>query len=75
VLKPCIPDDWPEFRIEGRLPDDSAGYRVTVGNPDGFAKRVVAATLDGVAVEPDDGIARIPLPRDGAEHEIRITMG
>ena len=75
VLKPCIPDDWPEFRIEGRLADGSARYRVTVLNPDGFAKGIQCAFLDGVAVELEDGTARIPLPRDGAEHEVRITMG
>jgi cellobiose phosphorylase len=75
VLKPCIPDDWPEFQIEGRLADGSARYRVTVVNPDGFAKQVLSATLDGVPVELEDGIAKIPLPRGGAEHEVRITMG
>jgi cyclic beta-1,2-glucan synthetase len=75
VLKPCIPDDWPEFQISGRLADGSAQYRVTVVNPEGFAKQIQSATLDGVAVELEDGVARISLPRNGAEHEVRITMG
>jgi cyclic beta-1,2-glucan synthetase len=75
VLKPCIPDDWPEFLIEGRLADGSAQYRITVVNPEGFAKQIQSATLDGVTVELEDGVARIPLPRNGAEHEVRITMG
>ncbi|MCW1921264.1 glycosyl transferase [Luteolibacter arcticus] len=75
VLKPCIPDEWPEFLVEGRLADGSASYRVTVVNPEGFAKGIQSASLDGVPVELEDGTARILLPRDGAEHEVRITMG
>lgn len=74
VLNPCIPDDWPEFQIKGRLADGSASYHVTVENPEGFAKIIVSASLDGVPVDLEDGVAKIPLPRDGAEHEIRLTM-
>ncbi|MCW1885906.1 glycosyl transferase [Luteolibacter flavescens] len=75
VMKPCIPDEWPEYLIEGRLPNGSAGYRITVLNPEGFARSVQAVTLDGVEQKISEGIAKIRLPRDGAEHDIRITLG
>lgn len=75
VLKPCIPDDWPEFRIEGTLADGSASYRVTVENDGGFAKTIVSASLDGVPVEITEGAARATLPLDGATHEVRLVMG
>ena len=74
VLKPCIPDEWPEFRIEGRLADGSASYHVIVENPEGFAKTIASATLDGVPLEIVDGAARAPLPRDGATHEVRLVL-
>ncbi len=75
VLKPCIPDDWPSFVIQGALSDGSASYRVTVENPGGNAKRVLSAELDGVKAEVIDGAARIRLPRDGGFHEVRVTIG
>jgi cyclic beta-1,2-glucan synthetase len=75
VLKPCIPDAWPEFRIEGTLADGSASYHVTVENPGGFAKAIVSASLDGVPTELIDGTARVSLPRDGATHEVRVVLG
>jgi len=75
VLKPCIPDDWPEFRIEGRLPDGSASYCLTVENPRRSAKAVISASLDGVVMEVIDGAARVPLRREGARHEVRVVMG
>jgi cellobiose phosphorylase len=75
AIKPCVPDDWPEFRVEGRLPDGSASYRIIVTNSGGFAKAVVRATCDEVTTEVIDGIARIELPKDGGLHEIRIELG
>jgi cyclic beta-1,2-glucan synthetase len=75
VIEPCIPDDWPSFVIQGALPDGSASYRVTVENPGGKAKRVLSAERDGVKAEVVDGTARIPLPRDGGFHEVRVTIG
>jgi cyclic beta-1,2-glucan synthetase len=75
VLRPCIPDDWPSFVINGALPDGSASYRVTVENPAAAAKRVVSAELDGVTAEVIEGAARIRLPRDGGFHEVRVMLG
>jgi cyclic beta-1,2-glucan synthetase len=75
VLKPCIPDAWPQFCIEGTLADGSAGYRVTVENPGGFAKTILSASLDGVPPEIADGVVRASLPRDGATHEVRLVLG
>lgn len=75
VIKPCIPDDWPSFVIEGKLPDGPAFYRVNVENPAAVAKRVISAELDGVKAEVIDGAARIRLPKDGGHHEVRVMLG
>jgi cellobiose phosphorylase len=74
VLKPCIPDDWSGFSIEGKLPDGSASYRISVDNPGGFAKSIASVTLDGVPVELTGGAARVALPRDGGTHEVRVVL-
>ena len=61
--------------IEGRLADGSACYRITVANPEGFARNIVSCTLDGVAVEVGDGPVRVRLPREGGLHEVRVVFG
>ena len=75
VLKPCIPDDWPGFHIDGRLPDGSANYSLHVENPGGFAKTIASVTLDGVPVELTGGSARVTLPGGGGTHEVRLVLG
>ncbi|QJE99217.1 glycosyl transferase [Luteolibacter luteus] len=74
VLKPCIPDDWEGFTIEGRLPNGAASYRVIVEAPGGFAKTIDSVTLDGVPLGVDGDAARATLPSSGGTHEIRIRM-
>ncbi|NYE59071.1 cyclic beta-1,2-glucan synthetase [Duganella sp. 1224] len=73
VLTPRVPDDWPEFSIRYTSPD-GARYHIVVNNPQGSAGRVVGVTLDGVALAPQDGVARIPL-REGGEHHIDVLLG
>ena len=75
VIKPCIPDDWQGFTIDGKLADGSAAYRIVVENPAGRAKEILTCTLDGVPVETAAGRACVPLPRDGMAHEVRVVVG
>ena len=75
VVRPCIPDDWPGFRVRRRLPDGTS-YDVTVrGGGAGPAEQVVAATLDGAPAPVVAGAARIALAADGAAHAVAVTLG
>jgi cyclic beta-1,2-glucan synthetase len=75
TVKPCIPDDWPEYTVEYRLPDGATTYVIRVVNPDGCAARVVAATADGSPCALADGAAQVPLASDGRRHAVEITLG
>jgi cellobiose phosphorylase len=75
VMAPRIPDEWPEFSIRHQLPDDGGSYEITVLNPGHSARDVVSVTLDGTALAADDGVARIPLLRDGAVHRVELSLG
>jgi cyclic beta-1,2-glucan synthetase len=68
-VDPCIPTMWPEYLIEWTI--QGTRYRIVVENPDHRSRGVGAARLDGVAVDA----AAIPLLTDGAEHEVRVTLG
>jgi cyclic beta-1,2-glucan synthetase len=75
VLRPCIPDAWPEFRIELALPRVAARYFLHVRNPHGVAARVVRVVVDGVAIAPEDGAAVWAAASDGARHAVEIELG
>ena len=76
VVRPCIPDDWPGFRMLWRLPDASeTSVEIVVTNPRRRAAVVVAATCDGRPVSVARGEARLPLARDGAAHRLEVTLG
>ncbi|GAB5536611.1 MAG: hypothetical protein Rubg2KO_28600 [Rubricoccaceae bacterium] len=68
VLRPCIPDGWPGFSVRYRVPDGSAVLRIEVSRGE------LAAALDGESVAAADGGVRIPLPRDGKEHVLRLAI-
>ena len=65
-MKPCIPDEWPGFRVELRLPGDGTRLSIDVKNPAANAAGVAAAAIDGRTVPVAGGEARIPLTRDGS---------
>jgi cellobiose phosphorylase len=78
LLKPCIPDDWDGYRLDYRVPGESTRYRISISNPSRCAERIVAAILDGspLALLPEpDAALRIPLARDGLQHNLDIAMG
>ncbi len=74
VLQPCIPDDWPGYRLSYRHPDQGTIYDISLQKPEGKAGRIVAATLDGVPLVVDNDGPRIPLLSDGQRHSVSITM-
>ena len=74
-VAPCIPDDWPGFRVDWRIPGVGSTWEITVANPERRAARVVAATVDGAPAPVAEGIARISLPRDGGLHQLAVVLG
>jgi N,N'-diacetylchitobiose phosphorylase len=75
IVRPCVPDDWPGWNVVLRLPGDRTRYQVRASTRGGRAAEVVEARLDGRAVTIVDGAARVPLIRDGAEHQVEIVLG
>jgi cyclic beta-1,2-glucan synthetase len=75
ILRPCVPDDWPEFRMTYRPPESGACYEIAVQNPSGRAKAVVAASLDDQVLAVVEGAARIPMTTDSRTHQVRIVLG
>jgi cyclic beta-1,2-glucan synthetase len=69
AVDPCIPSSWPTCEIAWR--HGRSRYRITIANPERRCRGVVAATLDGAAVDA----RAIPLADDGGEHEVRVTLG
>jgi hypothetical protein len=51
----------------------SARYEIRVENPNGVARGILSATLDGAAVT--HWPLRLPLLDDGATHHIEVTLG
>jgi len=75
VLSPCVPDGWPGFRIDYRLPDRRTRYAIHVRNPGGCSEAVVSLRVDGQPLAPRDGAAVWPIARDGAEHRVEVELG
>ncbi|MGA7919217.1 MAG: glucoamylase family protein [Candidatus Acidiferrales bacterium] len=69
-MDPCIPRDWPAYRIEFRY--HSSTYKIAVENPSGVSRGVALTELDGKLLA---GSANINLLDDGAVHQIRIVLG
>jgi cyclic beta-1,2-glucan synthetase len=74
-LQPCIPDEWPHYRLQVQLPGEDTGYDITVRNPQGRAEIVIAAKLDGRDAPIDAGAACIPLEHDGRRHTVDVLLG
>ena len=74
VIRPCIPRDWPGFRVSYRLPDGLTRCEVRVHNGPGDG-RPVAVRLNGADLEIEDSTARIMLPAGPGQHEIEVWLG
>jgi cyclic beta-1,2-glucan synthetase len=75
VLRPRVPDSWNQYRIEYRVPGSPTSYDIAIGNPQGRASAVTAATLDGAPLPVREGAARVPIARDERRHRVEITLG
>jgi len=72
VLDPCIPRNWPGFEITFRY--RSARYDISVENPLGVCRGVLAAKLDGEMLTVGARLL-IPLADDGATHRLQVVLG
>ena len=72
TLDPCISRGWPGFEITYR--HRSSRYEISVENPLGVCRGILAVKLDGKMLE---GSAKslIPLADDGATHQVQIILG
>jgi cyclic beta-1,2-glucan synthetase len=73
-LNPCISKDWPKCRLSYRLPNGGGAYRITIENPQGRETAVAEALIDGKKARVVEGVARIPLAADGAEHHVLLRI-
>jgi len=74
ILKPCIPVDWPGYRMTYRLPDGQTTCDIVVANGGG-AGQVVAVSLNGQTLPVSDGIARVRLPDGGGACRVDLRLG
>jgi cyclic beta-1,2-glucan synthetase len=72
LLDPCIPRGWPSFEISYH--HGTAQYDISVENPLGVCRGIIAVKLDGQSRTGDDR-ALIPLTDDGGEHRVQIVLG
>jgi cyclic beta-1,2-glucan synthetase len=75
TIQPCVPKDWPGFKIRYRIPGEKTRYEIEVVNPEGRTLEVASGQIDGDPVPIENGVARIPLSRDGAVHRVKLVLG
>ena len=74
VVNPSIASNWPSCRMAYRLPDSATRYDILIENPRGREHGVSAAFLDEQTTVVMNGVARIPLAKDGALHHVVIRL-
>jgi cyclic beta-1,2-glucan synthetase len=70
-LDPCIPKTWRHFEMTVRY--RSARYEILVENPDGVARGVLSANVDGRAIV--ERPLRLPMLDDGTAHHVQVRLG
>ncbi len=68
---PCFPKDWPQ--VDLRLTLGPAPCKVTILNPQGLGTGLVAAHLNGTALDFDAGVLTVPL--DQLQGELILEIG
>jgi len=72
VVDPRVPGAWKGFTVVRRF--RGATYRVRVLDPRGAGKGVAKASIDGRALEIEDGSATVPVMPAGTAHEVEIEL-
>lgn len=68
IIDPCIPKAWKSFELVRKF--RGAEYRITVKNPKGVSKGVLAMSVDGKPVKG----CKAPVFTSGV-HEVEVLMG
>jgi cyclic beta-1,2-glucan synthetase len=68
-INPCIPKDWPGFKVDYRF--GTTQYKIGVENPDGVNQGIRQVLLDGNPLS--DKLIR--LVDDGQQHAVHVLMG
>jgi cellobiose phosphorylase len=68
-LKPCIPEDWPEFSVNYKYKNTL--YEILVKNPNGKQTGGVSLEVDGKPFLPNQAI---PLTDDSGTHRIILVL-
>jgi cyclic beta-1,2-glucan synthetase len=72
AIDPCIPRGWVSFEISFR--HRSAKYQISVENPLGVSRGILATKLDGEMLTGSKKLL-IPLVDDGATHRVQVVLG
>ncbi|MDP1748084.1 MAG: glucoamylase family protein [Reyranella sp.] len=72
-IDPCIPAAWPEYEMTLRY--RGAVYEISVHNPGGVSRGVIAVEVDGKSSPVTEGKACVPLREDRGTHAILVTLG
>lgn len=70
LINPSISADWPQCRVKYRPPDGKTQFEIIIENPSRRQHGIRQASFDGRPAEVKDGVARIPLTRDGGSHQV-----
>jgi cyclic beta-1,2-glucan synthetase len=73
LIDPCIPTAWPGFEMTLRY--RGAVYEISVRNPAGVSRGVIAAQLDGEPQPISQGRVRLKLGENRGEHAIIVILG
>jgi cyclic beta-1,2-glucan synthetase len=68
-IDPCIPKDWPGFKVDYRF--GKTHYQISVENPAGVNRGVLTVRLDGKPLADK----LIKLVDDGQQHRLQVVMG
>jgi cellobiose phosphorylase len=68
-IDPCIPREWPGFKVDYRF--GSTHYKIRVENSQKINRGIVQFLLDGNPLPGN----QLPLVDDGQPHEVRVVMG
>jgi cyclic beta-1,2-glucan synthetase len=72
AIDPCIPRSWPSFEIV--LQHRTSRYEISVENPLGVCRGILATKLDGEMLTGSSKLL-IPLADDGATHKVQVVLG
>jgi cyclic beta-1,2-glucan synthetase len=71
-IDPCIPRGWPDFEIAFSY--RSSRYEISVENPLGVCRGILATKLDGEMLTGNKR-SLVPLVDDGATHRVKVVLG